>query len=122
MHRHSLTLLLTIAGLIPCRCLPSSRLGSVSWPQRHGSLGGQQEPASQLLHHGECLWKKTLGTGIACPIISGGRCIETAVTGKKGQEQFVVSAFDALTGKDPWKTSFPAGKLPEITWPNQHAS
>ena len=41
-------------------------------------------------------WKKKLGTGIACPIISGGRCIETAVTGKKGAEQFPVFGFDNI--------------------------
>ena len=68
------------------------------------------------------VWKKTLGTGIACPIISGGRCIETATVGKKGKERFVIFAFDAATGKDLWKQEFATGPLPEITWPNQHAS
>ncbi|MBQ16353.1 MAG: serine/threonine protein kinase [Planctomycetaceae bacterium] len=68
------------------------------------------------------VWKKTLGTGVACPIISGGRCIETATVGPKGKQQFVVFGFDAATGRELWKTAFPAGTLPSITWPNQHAS
>ena len=123
MHRHSLTLLLTIAGLITL----SAPSRAADWDQFRGpnatgvSTDSKNLPVNFSTTE-NVVWKKTLGTGIACPIISGGRCIETAVTGKKGQEQFVVSAFDALTGKDLWKTSFPAGKLPEITWPNQHAS
>ena len=103
MHRHSQTLLLTIAGLIALS-LPSR---AADWDQFRGpnatgvSADSKNLPVNFSTTE-NVVWKKTLGTGIACPIISGGRCIETAVTGKKGQEQFVVSAFDALTGKDLW--------------------
>ena len=68
------------------------------------------------------VWKVKLGTGVACPVISGGRAFSTATVGEKGHEKFVISAFDAASGKPLWRKEFPTGPLPEITWPNQHAS
>lgn len=64
-------------------------------------------------------WSVELGKGVACPIISQGRCFATTMT-KDGK--FAVLAFDAATGKKLWTKEYKTGKLPEITPPNEHAS
>lgn len=64
-------------------------------------------------------WSVKLGDGIGSPIIFGGRCYSTAMT---GDEQLSVFCFDVLTGEQLWKRDFATGKLPRITPPNSHAS
>ena len=99
MNRLSLPLLLTIA--VHFALQPPAR--AADWDQFRGpnATGVSKDSKNLPVNFStteNVVWKKTLGTGIACPIISGGRCIETAVTGKKGQEKFNVFAFDARTG------------------------
>ena len=123
MQRLGPTLLLTIAfGLFLAQQAPAGDWNQFRGPNATGVSTDSKNLPIRFSTTENVAWKKHLGTGVACPIVSGGRCIETAVTGKKGEEQFTVFAFDALSGKDLWNTSFPAGDLPEITWPNQHAS
>ena len=66
-------------------------------------------------------WSVDLGRGVACPVIAAGRCFATAMT-KDGQ--FAVIGFDAVTGRELWKTVYEVAQdqLPEITPPNEHAS
>jgi outer membrane protein assembly factor BamB len=50
------------------------------------------------------LWKVPAGPGYSTPVIAGGRCIFTERSG--GDE--AVRAIDAETGKDVWRTPYPA--------------
>jgi len=64
-------------------------------------------------------WSATLGEGIACPVISQGKVISTAMT---GDQEFTVFCFDAASGQELWRTPFDTGKLPAIMSPNTPAS
>ncbi len=64
-------------------------------------------------------WSAELGRGIASPVIAAGRLFATATIDK---QTFVVSAFDSASGDQLWRRELPAGDLPEITSPNEHAS
>ena len=64
-------------------------------------------------------WCKELGPGVACPIVARSR---TFITDLSDEETFTVYGLDAATGEELWSTDFPAGDLPAITSPNEHAS
>lgn len=64
-------------------------------------------------------WSVPLGPGVACPIVVAGR---VHVTSMSPDGQFVVAAYDAVTGAELWSTTFDPGPLPEITPPNEPAS
>ena len=80
---------------------------------------------------GDGIWEKyvskvlDLGDGIGAATIAAGRVFTSGMVGAKPEEmKFVVSCFDAASGKSLWKREFDPGRepLPTITDPNSHAS
>ncbi len=70
-------------------------------------------------------WVHELGEGIGSPIVVDGRVFSTAMKGQAGKDlRFVVSCFDANSGKELWHREFPAGAepLPAIHETNSYAS
>jgi len=65
------------------------------------------------------LWSAKLGEGIACPVVSHGKVVSTAMT---EDGKFVVFCFEASTGNELWQKEFDAGALPAIMSPNTPAS
>lgn len=104
--------------------LMASPLVADDWPQFRGpnatgvSQGTKSLPV-KFSYRENVAWSVKLGKGVACPVVSRGRAIATAMTGK---QTFAVFCFDARTGKELWRKEFATGKLPSITPPNQHAS
>jgi outer membrane protein assembly factor BamB len=64
-------------------------------------------------------WSVPLGPGVACPVIAAGRVFATSMS---TEGQFVVAAYDAVSGEELWSTKFDTGPLPQITPPNEPAS
>jgi outer membrane protein assembly factor BamB len=101
-----------------------ARLAAEDWPQFRGPNGSGISTESRGLpthfsHKDKVAWSATLGDGVGCPIVFGGRVYATAMT---GPQEFSVFCFDAATGKQHWTKNYPTGKLPRITPPNSHAS
>jgi outer membrane protein assembly factor BamB len=64
-------------------------------------------------------WKADLGDGIGCPIVAAGRLFTSAMIDDKTVGLY---AFDAATGEELWKRSWPAGDVEEIHKTNSHAA
>ena len=98
------------------------------WPQFRGPNGTGISKESRNLpvkfsFEEKVKWSVELGKGIACPIVVGGRVFETAMVGEQeGEQKFTVFAFDAATGKPLWEKKFDTGLLPNVVFPNEHAS
>ncbi|MBK9166366.1 MAG: PQQ-like beta-propeller repeat protein [Bryobacterales bacterium] len=73
------------------------------WPQFLGPARNATTPsAAAAWGKGapKTLWKKNVGAGFAGPVVAGGKLI---LFHRKGGEE-IVEAFDALTGRDLWRT------------------
>ena len=64
-------------------------------------------------------WRTKVGDGVGAAVIAKGKVF---TVGMAGDEKAAAMAFDALSGKELWKTEFATGTLPRITPPNSHAS
>ena len=105
-------------------CLVVAPAKADDWPQFRGvnssGVATSAEPLPvEFSFESKVAWSTKLGDCVGSPIIAGGRCFATAMT---GDEQFTVFAFDAASGKPLWRRDLPTGKLPRITPPNSHAS
>lgn len=94
------------------------------WPQFRGSNASGVSDAKNSLptefsFEKNVAWVAKLGDGVGSPIVLGGKCYATAMT---GDEQLSVFCFDAPSGRQLWKRDLATGKLPRITPPNSHAS
>ena len=94
------------------------------WPQFRGpnATGVSRESKNlpvEFSFKDKVLWSAALGKGIACPIVTGGRVITTALT---ADQKFAVICLDAATGKESWRKEFDTGELPAIMSPNEQAS
>ena len=112
-------------AVLACVVLTGTTVGwAEDWPQFRGpnatgvSIESKNLPVS-FSSEDKVLWSVELGEGIACPIIAGGRTCATTMVDK---ETFAVISFDAATGKEQWRKTFPTGPLPDITQPNTPAS
>jgi outer membrane protein assembly factor BamB len=92
MTRLTLTLLLA-AGIA----------AAADWPQWLGPRrdGGTPEKVAAWKEGPKVLWRKAVGNAYSSPVVAAGRVfVHAAVSGK--QEE-VVTAFDAVSGKELWK-------------------
>src|SRR6188474_2735678 len=101
--------LLIHAGLTGLFLCTHCCLLAEDWPQWRGPKrnGISQEKgwADQWPKEGPPIaWKATVGLGFSSVVVSGGK----AVTAGHANETDTVFCFDALTGKELWKHSYPA--------------
>ena len=64
-------------------------------------------------------WAAELGDGIGSPVVAAGRVFVSAMV---DESTIGLSAFDAKSGDQLWKRTWPAGDLPDIHKTNSHAS
>ncbi len=113
------------ATVLACAMLTGTTAAlAEDWPQFRGPNASGVSTESKNLpvafsNTDKVLWSAELGEGIACPIIAGGRTFATTMVDK---HTFAVISFDAATGKEQWRKTFPTGPLPDITPPNTPAS
>ena len=94
------------------------------WPQFRGpncsgiSVSSASLPVEFSESH-NVRWSVDLGDGIGCPVVAAGRVFTSAMLDKDTVGLF---AFDAASGKQLWKRTWPAGNLPDIHEANSHAS
>jgi len=92
-----------------------SNLYSQDWnqfrgPNRDCKVAGFKAPARWPAELKQ-VWKVTVGTGDATPVLSGNKIY---VHTRQGDEETVI-CLDALTGKEIWKSSYPS---PAVTGPS----
>ena len=77
------------------------------WPQWQGPKrdGGTTEKVAPWKEALPVLWRAPAGHGFSTPAIADGRVFIHARVGTKDQEEVV--AFDATTGKELWRDSYP---------------
>ena len=107
-----------------------SLLAAEDWPQFRGpncsGVSTSKTPLpTEFSATKNVAWSAEVGDGIGSATVAAGRVFTTGMVGAKPEElKFVVSCFDAATGKPLWKREFDPGKdpLPTITDPNSYAS
>ncbi len=119
--RHASVCRAALAGLLAASTAPSlaEDWAQFRGPNATGIAAESTNPPLEFSTEKNVAWSVELGRGVACPIIADGRCFATTMT---ADGKFAVIGFDAATGKQLWKKEYEAGKLPEITPPNEHAS
>ena len=111
-----LKFLFSTVGMVTCQ--------AEDWPQFRGPNASGVSPSklgvpTEFSFEKNVAWSAKLGDGVGSPIVFGGKCCTTAMT---GDEQLSVFCFDVASGKQLWKRDVATGKLPRITPPNSHAS
>jgi outer membrane protein assembly factor BamB len=93
------------------------------WPQFRGPNCSGLSPGHGLpttfSHKDKVRWQVELGEGLASPVIVRGKVYATAMTTAK---TFTVFCHDAAGGRELWRRSWDAGKLPRIIVQNTPAS
>ena len=105
-------------------------LAAEDWPQFRGpncsGVSTSKKPLpTEFSATKNVAWSAVVGDGIGSATVAAGRVFTTGMVGAKQEElKFVVSCFEADTGKPLWKREFDPGKepLPTITDPNSYAS
>ena len=110
-----------VATLVTLAALPAL---ADDWPQFRGpncsgiSQGTKPLP-TEFSAEQNVLWSADLGDDIGSPVVAAGRVFTSAMVDDKTVGLY---AFDAATGKQLWKRTWPAGDLPDIHKTNSHAS
>lgn len=107
-----------------------SLLAAEDWPQFRGpncsGVSTSKKPLpTEFSATKNVAWSAEVGDGIGSATVAAGRVFTSGMVGSKPEEmKFVVSCFDAETGKPLWKREYDPGKepMPTITEPNSHAS
>lgn len=103
--------------------LTASRLVADDWPQFRGPNCSGVSPSkgplpAQFSDTDHVKWSVKLGDGIGCPIVVDNRIYCSAMVDPQTIGLF---AFDAKTGAELWKRSWPVGDVDEIHATNSHA-
>jgi len=64
-------------------------------------------------------WSNDVGDGVGCPVVAAGRVF---VSGAVDEKTIGLFAFDANSGKELWKRTWPTGDLAEVHKTNSHSS
>jgi outer membrane protein assembly factor BamB len=95
---------LRIVGLL----LVSSRIASADdWPQWLGPTrdNASKEKVAPWKDAPQVLWQAPVGDGHSSPVVAGGRAFLLAKV--KGKEEEELIAFDAKSGRELWRRSYP---------------
>lgn len=111
---------------IACLCLAVLAVSNVfaeDWPQFRGPncAGVSKSRAAlpvQFSDTERVKWSAKLGDGIGSPVIAAGRVFTSAMIDDKTVGLY---AFDAASGQELWKRSWPVGDVDEIHATNSHA-
>ncbi len=81
-------------------------LPAADWPQWRGLRrdGGTAEVVAPWKEAPKEVWKVSVGIGFSSPVVAGGRVFLHARV--PGKEREVMTAFDAASGKELWKTAY----------------
>ena len=79
---------------------------AADWPRYRGPAldGISTEGGLRTSGEAKVLWETTVGLGYSAPVIAGDKVI---VSGHDGAEQDTLYCFDAKSGKEKWKFSYP---------------
>ena len=96
-------------ALLAIGWLSASAVTAEDWPQWRGpnrnGISQEKDWSDQWPKEGPpIVWKAAVGLGFSSVVVSGGK----AVTAGHANETDTVFCFDALTGKELWKHSYPA--------------
>jgi outer membrane protein assembly factor BamB len=94
------------------------------WPQFRGpncnGVSSSTRPLPTKFSDTENVrWKASPGEGIGCPVVAAGRVFTSGMVDEKTVGLF---AYDAKSGKELWKRTWPAGDLPDVHKTNSHAA
>lgn len=94
------------------------------WPQFRGpncsGISTDPQPLPAKFSDSENVrWSAEVGDGIGCPVAAGGRVF---TTGMLDEQTVALFAFDAVTGREIWRKSWPTPDLMEVHKTNSHAS
>lgn len=111
---------MALVGFIVLATIPVS---AEDWPQFRGPncAGVSQTKAplpTQFSDTDHVKWSAKLGDGIGCPVVASGRVFTSAMIDDK---TIGLYAFDATSGEQLWRRSWPIGDVDEIHATNSHA-
>ena len=94
------------------------------WPQFRGpncsGVSSSTQPLpTEFSDTDNVRWKASPGEGIGCPVVAAGRVFTSAMVDEKTVGLF---AYDAKSGRELWKRTWPTGDLPDIHKTNSHAA
>jgi hypothetical protein len=80
---------------------------AADWPQWLGPHrnGTSPEKVTAWQSPPQVVWRKTVGEGHSSPVVAGGRVF--LLSKVQGKDEEAVQAFDAATGKQVWRTTYP---------------
>lgn len=86
--------------------LAGATAAAADWPQWLGPRrdGGSAEVVAPWKDAPKEVWKAKVGIGFSSPVVANGRVFLHARV--NGKEREVMTAFDAATGKEVWKTPY----------------
>src|SRR4051794_32603371 len=90
--------------LVLLACTPAA---AADWPQWLGPRRDNSSPERVQPWKGppEVLWRHPVGEGNSSPVVAEGRVFIHAKVADRNEEEVV--AFDAASGKELWRTSYP---------------
>lgn len=102
----------------------ATRSDAADWPQFRGpnctGISKSKHPLpAEFSAKKNVKWSADLGDGIGCPVVAGGRVFTSAMVDKETMGLF---AFDAASGKELWKRTWPIGDIGEVHKTNSHAA
>jgi outer membrane protein assembly factor BamB len=100
----------TVFLLIACVCAPAGPIAAADWPQWLGPTrdGVSAEAVEPWKETPKVVWRHKVGKAFSSPIVADGIVFVHAAVADKDVEEVV--AFDAATGKERWRDTYPRAK------------